>query len=58
VALHAKAHADFQRSLASSAKHTPPKRTKSKWAAEELGLWAVLVVVAVILISTLLARAC
>jgi hypothetical protein len=58
VALHTKAHADFHRSLASSAKHAPPKHTKSKWAGEELALWVVLVVAAVVLVSTLIARAC
>ena len=58
MALHAKAHADFQRSFASSAKHVPPKRPKSKWAGEELALWVMLIVAAVVLVSTLIQRAC
>jgi hypothetical protein len=58
MALHSKAHIDFHRSAASSARHAPPKRTKSKWAIEELVLWGVLVVAAVVLVSTLLVRAC
>ena len=58
MALHPKAHTDSHRSDASSPKPAPPKRTRSKWAGEELALWVVLVLVAVILISTLLRRAC
>ncbi|MBZ5545599.1 MAG: hypothetical protein LAO07_18295 [Acidobacteriia bacterium] len=58
MALPTKAHTDFRRSVGSSAKHAPPKRTRSKRATEELALWVVLVVVAVTLISTLLGRAC
>jgi hypothetical protein len=58
VALHAKAHADFRRSVTSTAKHAPEKRSKSKWAGEELALWVVLIVVVVIFLSTLIQRAC
>jgi hypothetical protein len=58
MVLHSKAHTDFRRSVASKAKHAPQKRAKSKWAAEELALWALLIVAAVILISSLLGRAC
>jgi len=58
MALHTKVHADFHRSVGSGAKHAPQKHTKSKWAAEELALWAVLVVVVVVFISTLIERAC
>ena len=58
MALHPKAHTDFHRSVASSAKHAPQKRAKSKWAGEELALWVVLIVGAIILTGTLLGRAC
>jgi hypothetical protein len=58
MAVHSKAHADFHRSVASKVKHARPKRTRTKWAAEELALWAVLIVAAVVLISTLIQRAC
>jgi hypothetical protein len=58
MALHSKAHTDLHRSVVSKVKHAPPKRTKSKWATEELTLWAVLIVVTLIFISTLLERAC
>jgi len=58
MALHSKAHTDFRRSVAAGAKHSPPKRSKSKSAAEELALWAVLVVVVIVFISTLIERSC
>jgi hypothetical protein len=58
MALHSKAHSDFRRSVASGAKQSPPKRTKSKWAGEEMALWAVLIVVVAIFLSTLIQRAC
>jgi hypothetical protein len=58
MALHSRAHADFRRSIASRTKHSPQKRSKTKWATEELVLWAVLIVAAVALVGSLLSRAC
>jgi hypothetical protein len=58
VVSRTKAHADFRRSVASGAKHAPQRRTRSKWAGEELALWVVLIVAAVVLLITLIERAC
>jgi hypothetical protein len=58
MAIHSKAHMDFRRSVTSKAKGKSQKHHESKWAGEELALWAVLIVLAVILLSVLLERAC